>query len=911
MTKQTGHQIKTIGLSTLALILGCLQGFSQDVFAHAEHDKARFLAPQGKDQGDCSNRFRPCATLSYALAQVNKGDSILLAAGSYQLNDDTTLTDLLSTTVPVKAGYSQLDQYRQQDPVTNPTYLLGVPAEFADVLSRAGFTVIRDQQYTHEVAPTLAGKQQSAITSATCSGGMAGEYPCDNVDLVAHLPLSAFAGSPSAANDIWGHVDLNTGIEYALIGLRNGTSVVSLQDPNNPVVVGSVSGDNTVWRDIKVYQYYDAEQLRWMAYAYVTADSASDGLVTIDLNNLPDSIELVDRNTHFASAHNVYISNVDYSTNSPLNPDPAQLIIAGANQFRGAHYSFSLATPSAPTVGFTPGTTTANDYSHDVSSVLITDSRAQQCPANDNGCSVLLDFNESTFNLWDMTAPEAHSKLSSTTYNQAEYVHSGWWSEDKHYIFVHDELDESRRGLNTTLRIFDISDLQDPELAGIWTGPTAAIDHNGFVRGNKYYMSNYERGLTILDISQPSNPLEAGFFDTFPTRTSNNFNGAWGVYPYLPSGLILISDINRGLFVLRDNTLTEQSQVGFRDANIIADEGAQITLQVQRQGDASGAASVKFDVLHGATDDADMTFSSGELSWAAGDSSDKTITVNINNDGITEPQETFFVRLNTPQGTQLAAKNLQQVTIDGVPVPSAAAFTQTQITLYEGLPDQSVSVKKARNKDDILLVNYTLESDSGVAGEDMPLLSGTLEWQAGDNANKTIALATLDDAIAEGTEVLVLRLSADNELNLVQPAELTIRIRDDESNQAPIADAGANQQGYQNSTLQLSGNGNDADNDSLTSLWQQLDGPAVTIADPSALQTSVTLGNTTGTATLQLTVTDPFGVQSSDTVSINIQARATPPPPGSSSGGGSIYSLLIMMTAALLARFRAHSRRDW
>ncbi len=114
--------------------------------------------------------------------------------------------------------------------------------------------------------------------------------------------------------------------------------------------------------------------------------------------------------------------------------------------------------------------------------------------------------------------------------------------------------------------------------------PTGAIDHNGFVRGNRYYMSNYTRGMTVLDISDTSDPKEIGFFDTFPISDNTSFNGAWGVYPYLPSGVVLISDISSGLYVVRDNTLEpEQGNVSFDAQTYLVEEGASATVSVERK----------------------------------------------------------------------------------------------------------------------------------------------------------------------------------------------------------------------------------------------------------------------------------------------------------------------------------------
>ena len=122
-------------------------------------------------------------------------------------------------------------------------------------------------------------------------------------------------------------------------------------------------------------------------------------------------------------------------------------------------------------------------------------------------------------------------------------------------LLVQDELDERELGIKTTLRAMDISDLVNPAIIGTYTGQTYAIDHNGFSVGNYYYMSNYRRGLSVIDISDPSAMADVAFFDTYPVPAENdaNFDGAWGVYPYLPSGNILVSDIGYGLFVLKLN----------------------------------------------------------------------------------------------------------------------------------------------------------------------------------------------------------------------------------------------------------------------------------------------------------------------------------------------------------------------
>ena len=206
--------------------------------------------------------------------------------------------------------------------------------------------------------------------------------------------------------------------------------------------------------------------------------------------------------------------------------------------------------------------------------------------------------------LWNITDASATTLLGTGEYNDVsksnQYVHSGWGTEDKQHIFLHDEFDEKDGGLNSTVRIFSIADLNNPTQVGQWTGPTRAIDHNGFVRGNRYYMSNYERGLTVLDITDPANPVTIGFFDTYTPSNNPGFNGAWGTYPFLPSGNILVSDIGSGLYILKDRTQeSSQGKITFSDNAINANQGETLTVNVQRSNASAPdqAISVAYQLL--------------------------------------------------------------------------------------------------------------------------------------------------------------------------------------------------------------------------------------------------------------------------------------------------------------------------
>ena len=292
---------------------------------------------------------------------------------------------------------------------------------------------------------------------------------------------------------------------------------------------------------------------RHPAYAYITTEAPGGGLQIIDLTNLPTSVSLANTLTEFSTSHTLYISNVDYSSMTALPGQQAYLYIAGANVAGGAFRIYDLADPENPAL-VTPSPA-GSGYMHDSTSMLITDNRTTQCANAHNPCEVLVDFNELSVDLWDVTEKAAPVRLSTTTYPTATYVHSGWPTQDNRFIIVHDELDELRRSLNTHIYTLDIADLRAPSLVTSYIGGTTSTDHNGYTIGNRYYVAHYKRGLVIFDSTTPTALTEIGSFDTYLTPSANSAgtDGVWGVYPFLPSGTLLVSDIENGLFLLKRN----------------------------------------------------------------------------------------------------------------------------------------------------------------------------------------------------------------------------------------------------------------------------------------------------------------------------------------------------------------------
>jgi len=171
------------------------------------------------------------------------------------------------------------------------------------------------------------------------------------------------------------------------------------------------------------------------------------------------------------------------------------------------------------------------------------------------GSEIFIGSNENEIVIVDITDRSNPTQISKIDYNKIGFTHQGWFTEDMTYFLLGDELDEITYGDASRTIVFDFSDLDNPLFQMDYFSPTNAIDHNGYVNGDKYYLANYTAGIRIIDVSDISsgNMTEIGFFDTFPADDNTSFNGVWNVYPYFESGNIVISDIEGGLFIVREN----------------------------------------------------------------------------------------------------------------------------------------------------------------------------------------------------------------------------------------------------------------------------------------------------------------------------------------------------------------------
>jgi len=743
--RYVGHCIAALALAAFPLC------------SWADDGQPRYVSGAGRDSGDCRNKFRPCRTLDYAIAQAGKGDFVHVADGEYELHTAEQLTNLIAMHGRLTAGYGRHTGFSERN-ASDETLLIGVPPELRQRFEQSGFTVITDtksfavdaveKKRIGELTATVLESEKSH-TSAPCISNSSSGFACQNVSLHAHLSLSQLRPSSARGNDVWGFTDLNTGREYAIMGLQNGVAIVDVTDPQTPEQVAYAMGSATTWRDIKVYQRYDATAKRWRAYAYVSADAIDDFLMLLDLSNLPNGIERVGYSSDFRAAHNAYLVNADYAFGLAETSDTPVLSIAGAGISGGRNRLYSLAQPRSPQLQ----SVSTGGYAHDVGSFPIRDSRKNtQCvnAASASACQVVADFNENTIDIWDVTDPISPRMLSSRNYPNASYVHSGWWSEDGRYLFAHDEMDESNVGVNTTVRVFDMNNLAAPVLAGSWVGPTRAIDHNGFVKGNRYYVSNYTAGLTVLDLTTPTAPQRVGYFDTYPASNQVGYSGAWGAYPFFPSGTIAVGDIQSGLYLLRDETLASTNgMLAFAGPTATGTEGQNTTLTVRRTGGSAGAVSAQVDILHASTDASDATLVTQSVAWADGDVADKSVALTINSDAAAEGLERLIVRLRNPQGgATFSYPDIAQIYIADSGASTRLRLLQSALDVDEVRAKVQIVVTRDNTAAGESRVSFRTLPPSGYSG--FTAQTGELIWNDGDGSAKIVTIALDPNTLSGG-----------------------------------------------------------------------------------------------------------------------------------------------------------------
>ncbi|MBK8656590.1 MAG: choice-of-anchor B family protein [Haliscomenobacter sp.] len=313
-------------------------------------------------------------------------------------------------------------------------------------------------------------------------------------------------------SDVWGYVD-KKGLEYAVLGARSGTAIYSLANPRAPKLAAFVPGANSIWRDMKSHG----------EYIYAVADQGADGILAIDMSKAPDTItwkfhKPVIGSIPLNKCHNLYID------------EKGRLFLSGCNINNGGVLIFDGASaPGTPL--YLGGVNTR--YSHD------------NFTRNDTLWSADVYLGE--FSVADVSNPRA-PRLLATQPTSSRFTHNCWLSDDGKYLFT---TDEKTFG---TVDAFDVSNIDDIEFLDRFSPKGAkenrAIPHNTHYHKGFLATSWYTEGVVLTDAHRPQNLIETGRYDTYP-QSKQGFEGCWGAYPYLPSGLLLASDISTGLYVLQ------------------------------------------------------------------------------------------------------------------------------------------------------------------------------------------------------------------------------------------------------------------------------------------------------------------------------------------------------------------------
>ena len=463
-----------------------------------------------------------------------------------------------------------------------------------------------------------------------CQNGQASGYPCSNIDLLSHLPLSQL-GNPSNANDIWGWVDPINEDPYAILGLDTGTAFIRITDSENPTVIGYLPTHSSasLWRDIKVYQNH----------AFIGSEAASHGMQVFDLNQLrnyngepPQTFSETAHYGLFGNSHNIVI-----------NEETGFAYAVGANDCSGGLHMINIQNPSNPTYA---GCYNEDGYTHDTQCVIY-----NGVDSNYQGQEVCFSSNEDSVTITNVTNKSNPQTISINGYDGAQYSHQAWLTEDHRYLLSNDELDEYYDGVTTRTYIWELNSLDNPTLLGYHDHGSSNIDHNLYVKDNFVYQSHYTAGLRIHDLSDIANAelTEVAFFDIHPENNGTTFDGTWSNYPFFDNNIVIVSGIgdggnveSGGLFVLQFNEPAyPELSIDYNEAisETALDEGALIDYQLQISNTGEEQSTLSFNVTSSAfleplgSDNSGNSWSSSSTNYEWIDILDESTTVSfVNND---------------------------------------------------------------------------------------------------------------------------------------------------------------------------------------------------------------------------------------------------------------------------------------
>ena len=380
-------------------------------------------------------------------------------------------------------------------------------------------------------------------------------FSSDNVDLLARLSLDELAPRNPAVrgSGIWGWTDAN-GNQYALVALSNATVFVDITVPQRPFVIGRLptAQGNSSWREVQVYRNR----------AYIVAagsENAKHGIQVFDLKQLrqpsPTSI----------FKHNHLFSEIGQARGIAINQRSGFGYVYGSPSLdsKGGLIALDLNTDS-----FEPQVVGIFSDVGEVHSVQVVTYHGPDRLRWGREFAICLCG--AALVTIDVTDKRNMKVISRVELPESAFAHHGWLSEDHSYLFMCDKLDERRSEQNhadqyppdptagvTRTHVWSMKSLAEPTYLGQIEGNRRGVDHRVFVSGEFIFQANFTGGLSVLDGSEAQllRHVELGHFDTYPQSDDLSFNGAWSVFPFFSSGVIVVSDRQNGLFILRFSPL--------------------------------------------------------------------------------------------------------------------------------------------------------------------------------------------------------------------------------------------------------------------------------------------------------------------------------------------------------------------
>jgi len=399
------------------------------------------------------------------------------------------------------------------------------------------------------------------VYSQPCEGGQAGDYPCQLIDQLSLIPLFSF-DAPNLS-DVWGWTSPTTGKEYAILGAENKTAFLDVTTPEHPIYLGYLptATIGSLWRDMKVIDNF----------TYIVSEASEHGMQIFDLTRL-ESLTAAEIPVEFDS--DAIYSGFGNCHNIVADTANKFVYAVGTQTFAGGLHVIDVSNPLEPVF---VGGSAEGGYCHDAQVLTYTG------PDEDyQGREICLGFNADQVVIYDVTNKSDIEVISTSVYEDVGYVHQGWFTEDLNFMISNDETDElDFEDMNTRSIIWNMQDLDDPQVIEYVDLGTTSIDHNLYTHKDMLYESNYTTGLRVFDMLEvDQGHIEPfGYFDVLPSTDAPIFFGSWSNYPYFESGNIPVTNMYGSFHMVKPRFF----ELIDREIRVCDEESASMDILIHRR----------------------------------------------------------------------------------------------------------------------------------------------------------------------------------------------------------------------------------------------------------------------------------------------------------------------------------------